>query len=168
MIFWMGHAAQYFLAPTRPEDAKKVELDGITMTADFADCNFAGYPVGLAEMKSTRKSQRNFHPRESKHYLTQIMGYCKGLGVTKAELIMYFIHGDYSERPPSPTLDCWTCEFTQQEIDANWEHILQSRDILDAALKSATPPAELRMLGAWECDHCECEDFCPKSKRRKK
>lgn len=161
MIFWMGHAAQFFLAPVRPEDAKGMEVDGIHMTPDFAGTEFAGYPVSLAEMKSTRKSQKSFHPKDSTHYLMQIMGYCKGLGQTRAELIMYFIHGDYTQRPPVPTLDCWTCEFTQEEIDENWEDMKKRRDILAKALESEEPPSPLIRLGEWECGYCECGDFCP-------
>lgn len=168
MIYWMGHAAQFFLAPVKPEDAKVLEVDGIQLTPDFETCEFAGYKVDLAEMKSTRKSSRTFHPKDQMHYLMQIMGYCKALGKTKADLIMYFIHGDYSQRPPAPELDCWACEFTQQEIDANWEHVKECRDILDRALKEGRPPDPIIMLGDWECDYCECGGFCPQYKPQKR
>jgi hypothetical protein len=164
MIYWMGHAAQFFLAPVRPEEAKSITVDGILMTPDFSNTEFGGYPVVLAEMKTSRKSQKNFHPKDTKHYLMQIMGYCKGLGLTKAELIMYFIHGDYTQRPPTPTLDVWTCEFTKQEIDDNWSHITRCRDVLIDALEQEHPPSELIMLGDWECNYCECRDFCPNAK----
>lgn len=167
MVYWMGHAAQFFLAPVRPEDAVGMEVDGIHMTPDFQQCSFSGYPIALAEMKSTRKSQKNFRPAETPHYLIQMMGYCKGLGLTKCELIMYFIHGDYTQRPPMPTLDVWTCEFTQQEIDANWEDIKRKRDVLDAAIKQVVPPDPHLMLGDWECGYCECSDFCPVKKQKR-
>lgn len=170
MVFWMGHAAQFFLAPVNPEDAVSHEVDGILMTPDFANVEFAGFSVDLAEMKTTRKSQRTFHPKDTPHYLIQMMGYCKALGKTKCDLIMYFVHGDYTERPPMPTLDCWTVEFTQEEIDCCWEDIKRKRDILDAAMKSGEPPSELIMIGQWECNFCECKDFCPnyKSNGRKR
>jgi hypothetical protein len=168
MIFWMGHAAQYFLAPVRPEDAVGMEVDGVHMTPDFSSVTFAGYGVPLAEMKSTRKSAKSFHPKDSPHYLMQVMGYCKGLGLTKAELIMYFIHGDYTERPPTPTLDVWTCEFTQKEIDDNWADMLRRKGILEAALAAKELPEPPIKLGDWECNYCECKDFCPNFKEGRK
>ncbi len=164
MIFWMGHAAQFFLVPERLEDAVTREVDGIKMTPDFFNTSFAGYPVALAEMKSTRKGSRDFSPKKSPHYLTQMMGYCKALGVTKCDLIMYFIHGDYTQRPPTPTIDCWTVEFTEEEISENWEEIKLGRDILDHAVKTLTFPSELRMIGDFECLYCECKDFCPEKR----
>jgi len=161
MMFWMGYAAQFFLVPIKPEDARVIVIDGIQMTPDFESIALGGYRIELAEMKSTRKSSRNFNPKNTPHYIMQMQGYCKGLGVTAADLIMYFIHGDYKGQPPTPTLDCWTIEFTQEEIDANWEEMKRHRDILDAALKSGNPPDPFIQLGKWECGYCECGDMCP-------
>ncbi len=160
LIYWLGHAAQYFLLPVKPEEAAYIEVDGIKMTPDVQNQYFAGHRVALAEMKSTRSNMSWFKPTENKHYIMQMMGYCKGLGVTEAELIMFFLMGNY--KPPFPALDCWHFEFTQKEIDDNWREVLRRRDILQTALAEGEFPRELIMAFAGECKYCECREMCPR------
>lgn len=99
------------------------------------------------EVKATYKSINTVAPRlvhpESEiddletqwMWITQCKGYCKGLGTRFARLYVLFLCGDYV-RPITPQLLSWRIEFTQEEIDKNWELITDYRDqriIIEAA-----------------------------------
>lgn len=54
-------------------------------------------------------------------YMTQIMCYCKHIGTTHARLYAFFVRGDY--RGNDQILRAWDLEFTQHEIDEEWDTI---------------------------------------------
>lgn len=71
------------------------------------------------EFKATWKSSR-VTPQDLWAYLVQVKSYCRGVGTTAAVLHVLHLCGDYS-RPIVPVYHIWNIEFTQQEIDENWE-----------------------------------------------
>lgn len=60
-------------------------------------------------------------------WLAQTKGYCRGAGTRFVDLHVLFVCGDYSY-PQRPIPYRYSIEFTQQEIDDNWELMTQYRD----------------------------------------
>lgn len=52
-------------------------------------------------------------------YFTQMKCYCKHLGTRYARLYAFFVRGDY--KGPNPVLRAWDIEFTQHELDEEWD-----------------------------------------------
>ena len=161
MIYWVGNALQYYMQPVRPEDEKEYEIDGIKLRPDIENKYIAHLYVPLAEMKTTRAILSKFDPKQNEHYIRQMQGYCKCLGVTTAVLFTIFLLGDWWA-DPFPTPKAWTFEFTQEEIDDNWKEILRRRDIVHEALKNGGLPREHIMAFKNECRYCENKPICPK------
>jgi hypothetical protein len=63
-------------------------------------------------------------------WLVQIMGYAKALGTLRARLIVLMVNGDYTFKQPfgGPQILAIDLEFTQEDLDANWENVLRWRD----------------------------------------
>lgn len=161
LMFWIGHSSQYLLAPVHPSDAKTVTVDGITMTVDFSQQQFGAYCTQLAEMKSTRMSSKTFSPTRQEHYIEQMKGYCKGSGVTEADLIVLFLRGSYDRTKGAEELKCWHFQFTQEEIDEQWAIFLDRKAVLLQAENTGQLPERHLMAGEWECNKCECAPMCP-------
>jgi hypothetical protein len=76
-----------------------------------------GLPVELG------KTVDGFDPKFDK-WFTQMKCYCKHLGTRCARLYALFVLGDYRKNR-EPTLLAWDIEFTQAEIDEEWNAILR-------------------------------------------
>jgi PD-(D/E)XK nuclease superfamily len=101
----------------RPDE---FELDGIIGSPDAI--RLEGWRI--VDYKARWMSSRKLDQLE-KHFYTvivQLRGYCKMAGATEAELWCWFVNGDY--RPPRPVVRGVLLEFTQQEIDESWRHII--------------------------------------------
>ena len=84
--------------------------------------------VMIHEVKCTWKSLNTVGDMTDQVlYLMQIKAYCKAAGTRFAKIHIYFVCGDYSY-PIKPLLKCWLLEFTQEEIDFNWQLLLDYRD----------------------------------------
>jgi hypothetical protein len=53
-------------------------------------------------------------------YLTQLKCYCKAAKTRFGKLHVLFLCGDYTF-PIRPVARAWMIEFTQKELDSNWE-----------------------------------------------
>lgn len=85
-------------------------------------------PPVIHEVKATYKSINTVGDLKQQWlWLTQIKAYCKGAGTRYARLHVLFICGDY-KWPLQPSARAWDLEFTQKEIDSNWELITDYRD----------------------------------------
>jgi hypothetical protein len=81
------------------------------------------------EVKATYKSTKTVGDLDTQWmWLAQIKAYCKALGTRFAVLHVLFLCGDYS-RPIKPDLWIWNIEFTQEEIDMNWDILRDYRDL---------------------------------------
>ncbi len=111
--------------------------DGVYMTHDGEDTTviitlYEGgrYQVTerIHEVKATYKSTKTVGDlRTQWMWLAQIKAYCKAKGVRFAVLHVWFLCGDY-KYPISPKRLVWEIEFTQEEIDDNWELLSDYRD----------------------------------------
>ena len=99
----------------------EVALDGI-----------AGSPDGVTvedecveEVKFTYKSASK--PLDQQWmWLAQVKAYCAMLGLKKARLHVMYVNGDYKRgEGPKPTYVVYDLEFSEQEVQDNWELILR-------------------------------------------
>jgi hypothetical protein len=108
------------------------EVDGIYMTHDGESISTITTDkrnhYAVHEVKATYKSTKTVGDLESQWmYLAQMKAYCQALRTRWAFLHCLFLCGDYTF-PIKPLLRCWEVEFTQQEIDENWQMLRQYRD----------------------------------------
>jgi len=94
-------------------------LDGMTGEPDAVEDDGKSGII-VHEFKITWKSLRTF---DDWFWLTQIKAYCKMVGTRRAVLSVMFINGDY--KPPSPVFKRWECEFTELELEENWDMLLR-------------------------------------------
>ena len=102
-------------------------VDGVYMTHDGESLDTlvvegtSTLCLVLHEVKVTYKSLKTVGDLSSQWmWVAQCKSYCKGLHCRLAYLHVLFLCGDY-KYPISPQLRCWRLEFTQAEIDENWE-----------------------------------------------
>ncbi len=110
----------------------EMHLDGISMSPDGVtvpkpEDNF-DWDLGsgiIEEFKATYKSSRK--PIEDQWmWMCQIKAYCKALPTTCARLHVLHLCGDYDYNRPGmpPQYIVHAIQFTQKEIDANWNMLL--------------------------------------------
>jgi len=146
-LLWLtGYAFQAYMFPLDKEIT--FQVDGIDCTPDI--------PSGI-EVKSTRMSMGKFDPNNQLHWQRQILGYCKALNLLEYDLVVMHVAGNY--RPPFPDIVCYRIKTTQEEIDFNWQVILENAKNLQEALTSQTPPVPT--CQDWEWEHCENVELCP-------
>lgn len=122
----MGLAWEDWYVPTLGTVAYhpgEMEVEGIYMTHDgeSLDVVWNAGNLALHEVKLTYKSTNTVANLETQWmWLAQCKGYCKGLNVRVAYLHVLFVCGNY-KYPIKPQLKVWRIEFTQEEIDDNWE-----------------------------------------------
>lgn len=103
----------------------EISCDGIHMTPDgeeigvvLVGARYKALEI-VHEVKATSKCA-DINLDEQWLWMAQIKGYCKGKGTRHAMLHALFLAG-YHVKPYGPVLRRWLLEFTQQEIDENWE-----------------------------------------------
>lgn len=105
-------------------------LDGVYMTPDGESLTLRGKKTALIihEVKATYKSTRTVGDLEKEWmWLTQLKCYCKGAKTRYGKLHVLFICGDYTF-PIRPLVKAWDIEFSQKELDDNWELMTAYRD----------------------------------------
>ncbi len=121
----------------------EMQVDGIYMTHDGESLDViitsepsmggsyserAGSSVVIHEVKSTYKSINTVGDLTKEWmWLAQLKAYCHAKQTRYAKLHALFICGDYSY-PIKPQLRRWGIEFTQKEIDENWELLRQYKE----------------------------------------
>lgn len=122
------------------------ECDGIFMTPDRFN-PFLGKRGRVFEYKATwfsiggskaKPSIFNNHNREDGldvevfqdrfwFWLMQLMAYCRAMGTREGALVALFLNGDYTFREPygGPQFLCITFEFTEDEIESNWQTVVR-------------------------------------------
>jgi len=95
-------------------------LDGITGTPDRIDWS----RPAIVELKCRWKSSAKFDSLEKEFWaeLTQCKGYCWMTKIMEADLIPFFIAGNW--RPPVPTVRAVNLKFTELELEETWDQIL--------------------------------------------
>lgn len=95
----------------------EVELDGVIGSPD--GINFSDY--SLEEYKCTWKSVKTT-PDQIWKWMVQTKGYCKMLDMTRVLFRVLYVMGDYKHSGPIYR-EFWL-EFSQEEIDMNWEMLI--------------------------------------------
>lgn len=84
----------------------------------------------IHEVKGTFKSTKTVGDLSTQWlWLSQTRAYCKGLRTRICYLHVLFLCGDYSF-PITPQLRVWRIEYTQAEIDDNWEMLVDEMNHL--------------------------------------
>lgn len=150
-LAWEEHYLQ--MIPDVLKHPGEMKVDGVYMTHDGESVSViisvptVKWGVKIHEVKFTWKSTRttkadSSSPLEGKSnlmWMCQLKSYCKGRDTRFADLHVYHVLGDYTY-PLSPQLIIYHCEFTQDEIEDNWQWML---DYKQYKLKEA----EERLLG---------------------
>lgn len=114
-------------------------VDGVYMTHDGESLDVivgdSQHLLILHEIKATYKSTKTVGLLESQWmWVSQCRAYCKGMGATTAYLHVLFLCGDY-KYPITPQLIIYKVEFTQEEIDENWDILtgyMQHKQLMEA------------------------------------
>jgi hypothetical protein len=95
------------------------ELDGIVGSPDVIRLS----DWTLIELKCRWMSSWKLDALEKHFWLTlvQVKSYCLMVGTDHAELHVFFVNGDY--RPPMPRVRGVALEFTQRELQENWDAV---------------------------------------------
>lgn len=107
----------------------EMELDNIYMTDDGESLDTViieggtRYKLRVHEVKATSKSIHEL--KNEWMWMTQVKCYCKGAQSLDADLHALYIHGNY-KYPIQPQIRRWRLTFSQDEIDATWDEILQT------------------------------------------
>jgi len=98
----------------------EIELDGIIMTPDAVDFAAEEGPV-LEEWKVTWRSMARDLESENWHWFVQMKAYCHALKLTRANLRILYVNGDYKPTIPKP--QGYAIEFTQRELEENFQMV---------------------------------------------
>ena len=148
---------EFYIASQLPEVSDhpgEMLLDGVYMTPDgdeltqvIVDARLR-YALKMHEIKCTYKSIKTVMGKEWQRWenvpfntdidpigpltnqwmwMAQTKGYAKAAGTTLADLHVLYVCGDYSY-PIRPLAYRYAIEFTQAEIDHNWDLMIDYRD----------------------------------------
>ena len=133
----LGLAWEEYYLPKVPglvDHPGEMKVDGVYMTHDGESLDVIitekseKYAIVCHECKATWKSTNTVGDLSGQFmWLAQIKAYCKGLGTRFAKLHVFFVNGDY-KYPLSPQLRIWFIEFTEEEIEGNWDLLINYRD----------------------------------------
>jgi hypothetical protein len=78
----------------------------------------------VIETKCRWKSAAKFANLEKEFWaeLMQVKSYCYVTGISEADLVVFFIAGDW--RPPIPCVKAANLVFTELELQESWEQIV--------------------------------------------
>ena len=109
----------------------EMQYDGVYLSHDGEDLSVIltvpvlQYGPRVHEVKATYKSTKTVGDLSSQWmWITQMKAYCIARGCTTAFLHALFLCGNYVA-PIRPVLKIWELEFTQRELDENWELLSQ-------------------------------------------
>lgn len=108
----------------------ETRVDGIYMTSDGESLDVVNgkHFIRIHEVKATYKSAKTVADMgKNWMWLAQMKAYCVGAQTRFARLHVLLLCGDY-KMPIRPMLQCWDIEFTQKEIDDNWDLLKSYRD----------------------------------------
>jgi len=153
MLFSLGYALQDVLTP-KDASAPVITKDGIIYRPDMI------LDSRLNEIKTTRKSAKYHYVDDSLSvtWLDYMMGGCYMMERTEYDLIILYMMGNYS--PPFPDIYAETIQFDKEELEANWQKILEHKAVLDSAIASSTPPEPFKNCYDWECKYCRYNLVC--------
>lgn len=82
----------------------------------------------IHECKATYKSVNTVGDMSGQWmWLAQCKAYCKAAGTRFCKLHVLFLCGDYTY-PITPKLMVWSIEFSQEEVEENWDLLMEYKD----------------------------------------
>jgi len=163
MLFALGYGLQDVLTPKEAK-AKLYNFEGVIYRPDMSFTVSKSEIDILTELKTTRKSAKHHYIDDSipLTWLSYMKGGCKIVGTLTYDLAVLYMMGNYA--PPFPQIYCDTFEFTEAEIEENWNTIKANKLVLDTANESGIPPTPFSHCYEWECQYCRyklmCETLC--------
>jgi len=148
LLYSIGWATQAWLTG-HLEDVEPKVVDGITVTLDALHCPKCGSITNVGttcsscggqlypfELKASYQSS-NRAVEENGAWIRQILSQCHVMDVTTAYLSRFEIMGNWKiKEGDRPTLSAWKLDFTQEEIDHNWEWLRERKDVFEEILET--------------------------------
>lgn len=152
LLFSLGLGLQDVITP---EDAETPQyfMEGITFSPDFV---FKIDGADYCELKTTRMSSNKEELPET--WIEYIMGGCHMRGVDKYNLIVLYMMGNY--KPPFPQIHSEILMFDQEELELNWDRLMDRKIVYEDALASNIPPEPFKWCKEWECRSCRYHTQC--------
>jgi hypothetical protein len=152
MLFALGLGLQDVLTPTSA-NTPIYEKEGITFSPDmyFEVPNF-----GMVELKTTRMSSGKEVLPET--WFEYIKGGCYMIGSNIYDLAILHMLGNY--HPPFPILRSERLTFTKEELQSNWDYLLERKAVYCKALETNIPPEPYKYCKEWECQYCRYKLQC--------
>ena len=146
MYFALGLGLEANLLVGRKTVLAAGEFEGVHYHIDSLDQSL------MVELKTTRMAPNKFPEGMPVKWLQQILSYCKTQNTTKAKLVV--LHIIQAE------LIAWDLEFTQEEVDRNWEWVQDRKKEWYFAEESGEAPKEFTFNEDWECRDCNYKVIC--------
>lgn len=152
MLFSLGFGLQDVLTPKDAETPLYM-MKGITFSPDFV-LQLDGDKY--CELKTTRMSSGKEDFPET--WLEYIMGGCYMRDINEYELSVLHMLGNY--KPPFPEIKSYKLIFTDEELQSNWDYLLERKQIYEEALRINNPPVPFSYCKEWECKNCRYKLQC--------
>lgn len=145
MYFAIGLGLEANMLKRRKENATAGVYDGISYHADSLD-------DVMVEFKTTRANPKGYPDAIPLHHLKQILSYMKPTGFRKCYYsVLFLIQGE---------LMTWELEFTDQEVEANWEWMRLRKEVWEQADAESQAPESYVYNMDWECKNCDFAMLC--------
>ncbi len=133
-----------------PEDkrAQPGTCEGVDYSPDF------WYKGNIpSELKTTRMSTKKTINRDfPESWVQQIMGYCYAEKKLEYGLSVVHLMGGY--KPPFPEILAVKFQFTQQELQNNWDFLMWRKQVYIQSFADMQPPTPTKWCKDWECKLC--------------
>lgn len=126
---------QQRLFPDLVRPGEIISDEGIAMSPDGLTFD----PLTVHEFKATWMSSRQGIEHDKFYvWFVQMKAYCREMGTPYARLWVLFVNGNYVQ-PYKPLLCAWDFRFTQQELDENWQMLInhaRKKGLLNGSAKT--------------------------------
>ena len=153
MLFALGYGLQDVLTP-KDASAPVIEKCGILYRPDMI------LSTRLNEIKTTRKSAKYHYLDNSlpATWIDYMLGGCYMADTNEYDLVILYMMGNYS--PPFPDVYAETEYFEDEEIETNWQKVMEHKEVLDKAIADGVPPEPYKHCYDWECKYCRHKLVC--------
>ena len=145
LYFTLGLGLERNLLVSRKHTATEGNYEGIFFHTDAINNS------NLLEMKTTRMKPGD-EPSLTDNWKHQILGYLKCIGATTADFVTLHLI--------QPEIRAWTLEFTQEEVDENWQYLLYRKSMWEHFRKIEEPPTAFTYNQEYECTNCNWKLLC--------
>lgn len=154
MLFALGWGLQDVLTPSSAE-TPVIEKEGIVYRPDFR----ITLKDWTAELKTTRMSSAKGDKQDFPEvWLEYMKGGCHMLDIRTYHLTVLYMMGSW--RPPFPVIKSYQFDFTDEEIQSNWNNIKSRYDVYKSALDTGIRIEPYTFAKSYECEHCRYKLVC--------